>query len=384
MSYIRIITLLFSFLTVTDSSSAELKMIYKGVDTILANGGLNIHKIQLPAKIDTAKTFLMFESSSSGDRPTNGHVRGKIKSDSTIAFYRLSNESAPGIPIIISWNVIEFEHGVRTQRGGVAMANRKNIVNINPVVSTSQAFILISKTAKVDDGSFGFNDYILADFNSTSQIEIRVDLETVEHIINWEVIEFLNPADINVQRGSTSMDGTTTLVSSTLVSAVDLSKSFLLTGYTVQANHTQIGAYSLRSEITNNNTVSFERLATSSPDSIDEIGYQVVELLDGSIVHSGKTDFNTGVLSQNVNFPRTIQSHTIAIGSSQPANGQCIGSTSYTANDINGICSYLIDVTGDDQITLERKSSVGFSSINWFVIQFNCESPNQPSAVFRK
>ena len=82
------------------------------------------------SSIDITKSFLIFQVRSSGDRPVNSTVRGRIASATTIQFERSTNEGAP-LAINIQWYVATFGSGVSVQRGEAMM----NALTVNVPVT---------------------------------------------------------------------------------------------------------------------------------------------------------------------------------------------------------------------------------------------------------
>src|SRR6185503_11558667 len=180
---------------------------------------------------DTTKSFLVFQTRSSGDRPVNTTVRGRIASATTIEFERVTNEGAP-LTIAIQWYVATFGSGVSVQRGSATMSATTVNVPITAVSSMSQAFVLWSMTPAGTEVDHDADDAIVGDLTSTTNLQFRTGSAANSHAVYWQVVEFTNPADINVQRGSTSLTGTALSANVTVPTPVIAGRSFLLSSFT--------------------------------------------------------------------------------------------------------------------------------------------------------
>jgi len=172
-----------------------------------------------------------------------------------------------------------------------------NVTLPTPVAALNQAFVIWSKSPKANDGTYDQNDPIVGELTSTSNLQFRVnssDLNT-RHEISWQVIEFTNSADINVQKGTTSLTSTSPdplSVDVTLGTPVDVNRTFVLVGHTATTwNGNPIGAKMLRARLIDSNTIRIDR--SNSAIDIPEIVWQAVELKDGSGVLRGSESFIT-------------------------------------------------------------------------------------------
>lgn len=301
---------------VREASAATIQQVQSGTAVNSANGTLTVTL----SSIDPAKSFLIFETTSSSNRPVGFTVRGRIASATTIEFERVTNGVAPEpSPINIQWYVATFGSGVKVQRGEVTQSATIVNVPITAVASLSQAFVLWSKTPAAADPGWGSDDQVLADLTSTTNLPVRANVVNAAHIVSWQVVEFTNAADINVQRGTiTTMTGTTTSVTATLSQAVDTSKTFVLAGWQTSGAGPDIGARMLRTRLINPTTITIDRSISGSPDDITEIAWQAIELKDGSFVCGGNASFAAGVASATVPIlPAINTKRAIAFGSGQ-------------------------------------------------------------------
>ena len=141
---------------------------------------------------------------------------------------------------------------------------------VTPVASMSQAFVLWSMTPNVTENENGSDDVIAGDLTTTTNLQFRTN-DASSHIVWWQVVEFTDPADINVQRGTVStMTGATLSATATLGTAVNVSRTFVLTGLRTAGAGPEIGARMLRAQLTNSTTLSFDRGAAAVGDDMPE------------------------------------------------------------------------------------------------------------------
>ncbi|HEY4612413.1 MAG TPA: hypothetical protein VII11_05480, partial [Bacteroidota bacterium] len=349
-----------------------MKAVQKGTTTISSNGGTNTVTVTLGTAIDPTKSFLIFQTRHNGNRPVNSFLRGRIASSTTLEFVRVSDETAPGVTMNIQWYVVEYNSGVFVQRGEISSMNATaiNVTLGTPVAAVNQAFVLWSKTAAAVDQGVDNNDPVLAELTSTSNLQIRVQTANSGHAIWWEVVEFTSASDINVQKGSiTTMTSTTTSVTGTLATAVDVTKSFVLVGYNTSASGSDIGARMLRAQLTNSTTVTIDRSISGTPDDITEIVYQVVELKDASTVQRGSATLASAASQGTVALTTVDVNRTVAFGSVQSGAGQNMGRSSYASDDILGVGSATMALTAT-QLTIDRNNTAAATDIGWSVVEF--------------
>ncbi|HEY5578743.1 MAG TPA: hypothetical protein VIL12_03520, partial [Acidimicrobiia bacterium] len=183
------------------------------------------------------------------------------------------------------------------------------------------------------------------------------------------VVEFTDPADINVQKGSTSLTGSATSTSVTLGTPVDINSTFLLVGYRTAGTGSDVGARMLRALLVDSSTITIDRGIAGTPDDITEIVWQAVELRDGSVVQRGAESFASGVAQRTVSISPVSTGRSVALASVQPVGGQNMGQSSYGGDDIIGVCSVTMALAAS-QVTMDRSSTVSGCDVGWFVIDF--------------
>lgn len=347
------------------ASAAILQQVQSGTATNNAAGTQTI----TISSIDPAKSFLVFSVRSAGDRPVNSTVRGRIASATTIQFDRSTNEGAP-LAVTIQWYVATFGTGVSVQRGEATMNQLTVNVPITAVGAMNRAFVIWSMTPNATENEVGSDDIIAGDLTSTTNLQFRTN-DGSGHLVSWQVIEFTNAADINVQRGTVAtLTGATLSATATLPSPVDMNRTFILTGARTDGAGNDIGARVLRAQLTNATTITFDRGASGTPDNFTEVSWQAVELRDGSFVNRGNANFAAGVTTATANFPGTVNTtRAIAFGTVQ-AGGQSLGRTPYVANDVMGVATATMALSST-ALTLTRATALDTADIGWQMIQFS-------------
>ncbi|WDT77126.1 MAG: hypothetical protein MPW16_07870 [Candidatus Manganitrophus sp.] len=352
--------------------------------------------IPLPTPVDPARAFLLFNTRHNHNEPTGAMLRGQILDANTLRFQQRTNASRP---ITIRWYVVEYPSGVNVQRGAVNQVDsipggqvQTNVTLPTPVASLNQAFVTWSKTPDPDHVTWDDNDPILGELINTTTLQFRATAPAdATHTIWWQVIEFTNPADIFVQKGTigpTAMNQggpTTQTVTATLPIAVDVSKTFVLVGYrTSGGSDDDVGARMLRAQLTGPTTITIDR-ATRRNSRIEEITWQAIELRDGSTVQHGSEIFPNSDPQEIVNLATPVDmTRSVSFASVQPAAGQSMGRSPYAPNnnsdsDYVGVGSVTMALSpAGDQITMDRSNTNSSADIGWFVVEFGSGGGGQP------
>ncbi len=189
-------------------------------------------------------------------------------------------------------------------------------------------------------------------------------------VISWQVVEFLNPASINVLQGTvTNLTGTNLMATATLSAPVNTNTTFILTGYRTTGSGTSIGARLLRAQLSGPGAITFDRSIDGAPDDISEIGWQAIQLNDGSAVQSGSANFPAGVAETHIEISALNTNRAAAFSSVQPAGGQNTGRSPSTGN-VPGVGSVTLALTSPTQVTLDRNNSSDQCDAGWFVVGF--------------
>lgn len=348
-------------------SAGTWPWVQTGTASVPSNGATNTVTVPI-SSVTTSKAFLIFQTRHSGDRPVSSQVRGRIASPTSLEFVRVSDEGAPGSPIDVRWSVVEHPR-VNVQRGQTTLANSTTNQAITPVAALNQAFVTWSKTSMATDVIYSENDPSLAELTTTSNLQFRHSPpDSGGHVAWWQVIEFTNPADVNVQKGTTSLIGAATSTTAGLGTPVNVNKTFVLASYLSPDGSDDVGAKMLRATLTDSTTITFDR-AVSNGSDIPEIAWQAIELKDTSTVQGGSQSFAPGTAQRTTPISSVVTNRSVAFASVQPVGGQNMGITPYIANDVIGVCSVTM-VLAANQITMDRNSTLDTCDVGWFVVEF--------------
>jgi hypothetical protein len=318
--------------------------------------------------VNRTRSFLVFHSRSNLNRPVT-QIRGRIATSTTLEFERVTDEATP-TTVNIRWYVVEFACGVNVQHGSTTLSAATTNVPITPVAALDQAFVTWSKTPAAADASTDQNDALVAELTTTSNLQLRANTVPSGHVVWWQVIEFTNPADIDVQTGTTTMLGTATSRTVTLPTAVDPAKTFVLVSFQTSGTGADIGARMLRAQLTNSTTLTIDRSVSGTPDDITEIFWQTVEL-EGASVQRGTMNFPSADGSQSVTLsPSVDTTRAIVFASVNLAGGLSGGRTPYVTDDIVGVASFSPGFASTTQITIQRNNTAASADVGWFVVQF--------------
>ncbi len=354
------------------SAGSGIKSVQSGVAVSSVNGAVTVPISQ----VSMSKSFLIFNARHNSERPVGSEIRGRIATPTSLEFFRVTNESSP-VPITVQWYVVEYYSGVSVQRGEIPSQSSTSMnVGIAPVGNVSQAFVTWSKTPFDADVDWSSDDPIIGELTSTSNLQFRVYGANAGHTIWWQVIEFTDPKDIDVQRGLiTSMTGISTSANATLTTPVDLNRTFVLAGFTTEGLGIDVGARMLRAQLMDPTTVMIDRSISGFQDNITEISWQAIELKDGSRVLAGSENFGPGVNQKVVPLaPQIDVNRSIALASVQPVSGQSMGRSRYNGDDIMGVGSVTMALSST-QLTMERDNGADEADIGWFVVEFGIEKP---------
>ncbi len=286
-------------------SSGPGATVQSGIATSTTNGALTII---IPTAINMRQSFLMFNTRHNSNRPVGSMLRGRIASTTTLEFVRVTNEASP-VPITIHWSVVGFSSGVRVQRGSLNQTSTVlNVPLATPIASLNQAFVTWSKTPAIGDQIWSQDDPIVGDLTAADNLQFRVNNVNGNHIIWWQVIEFTNPADIFVQRGTTSLTGNgpaSLSVNITLPTPMDTAKTFVLAGYRTNGSGADVGRRMLRARLINATTITIDRSISGSSDPISEIVWQAVQLNNTTVQH-GSQNFPVGGSNIVVTFNGSV------------------------------------------------------------------------------
>jgi hypothetical protein len=347
----------------------RIKSVQSGTATNMVNGVTTVNI----SPVNMSKSFLIFNTRHSSNRPVGSEISGRIATPSSLEFVRVTDQIPPN-PIDIQWYVVEYDSGVRVQRGQVFETSSTIDVSINPIALIDQAFVTWSKTPGLGDQFWNYDDPIVGELTSQTNLQFRISSSSVAHIIWWQVVEFTKPGSVDVQRGSiTTMTGTSTSANATLSRPVDVNKTFVLTGFQTPDAGADVGARMLRAQLINSTTIMVDRGISGDPDDIPEISWQAVELRDCGRVLAGSEHLGVGVNRSVIPLATAVDTNrSVAFASVQPVSGQSMGRTTYAGDDVIGVASVTMALS-PTQVIMERSNTSGDADIGWFVVEFEKE-----------
>jgi len=359
-----LVALIGIFGVVPTNYAAVVASVQSGTTSSTGNGTVTVGV----TSVDMSKSFLIFQTRHSGNRPASSTVRGELTSGTTLAFTRSTNESST---IEIQWYLVEYTSGVSVQRGSTTQNSTAVTVTLGSSVgSTSDAFLLYSKTPKSTDSSYGTDDPITGLITATDKIQFKANSTNSNHIIAWQVIEFTD-GSLNVQTGTDSItDSGATTATDSFGSTVDLTSTFLLAGWRSGDEGADIDERLITAKFSSTSSVQFTR-GDSGGDDVDEITYQVIEFTDGTKVQSGTASFSSGETSKTVAISTVDTLMTVPLATIQVGDGQNKGNTEYSGDDISGEGSFTLSIISATSLNIARNSSNSVSTMNWQLIDLS-------------
>jgi hypothetical protein len=181
-------------------------------------------------------------------------------------------------------------------------------VALDFTVNKAKAFIVVNTQSTSTSTAAGTFTSVRAEFNSDgSGVVLTRSIAAATETTEIQVIESEN---ISVQHGSITTTGGTTEGTDT-ISAVDLTKSFIVSAGQSQSNST-VGAGWHKVFLSNTTTVTATREVTTSSTNI--IHYQVVTLLESGASVQHKTLVVSGVTDNSAAIDEVDTGKTIVFG----------------------------------------------------------------------
>ena len=355
--------------------AAVFKGIQSGSFSHQTVNGTSTQQITLGTAIDPSKAYLIFQSRHNSPDPGGSMIRGRIRDANTLEFETVYDSVRT---INVQWYVVEYSSGVNVQRGSFNQSSATTNVTLStPVAAVNQAFVTWSKTPRGSDSVWSADDPIAGYLSSTSNVRFRASGGNGNHIVWWQVIEYTDPADINVQTVFSSMTGNQTNRNVT-ISAVDLARSFILASFRSGGSGSDIDKRMMSAEFNSNTQVRIRR--EDRGDDLDEVIIQVITLNDGTAVQGGVTRIRNGDNTATDSISAITVANSIAFGSVQPSSGQSMGRVEYGGNDIIGEGSATMTLSANS-ITLTRNSNNDDTRIGWFVLDFSAVPASQPPVL---
>ena len=235
----------------SEAHASAIKAVQSGT-TVIPDGTSTV--IVPITAVDTSKAFLVFGTSLSITSNDDAQLSGQISSATTLTFQRIKSIGQ----ITVEWYVAEFQSDVTVQRGQQLLNGTQKLVTLPQPVDPAKSFPVIS--ARNLGPEFNNKAWVRAKIvNNGQQLEITVNSSDGNHYVEWQVIEY---SDALVQTGDVSF-GTSTGNVSSAVTAVDLTKSWLVYSYKSDSGTAaNIGQKLVRGLVCDATTVCFDRDST--------------------------------------------------------------------------------------------------------------------------
>lgn len=328
--------------------------------------------------VDPAKAFVIATMRSNSSFPSSSMAGVQLASATTVEVVRPASTNA-NATLTVEFQVVEYSCGVRVQRGVTPQRTdaTPTDVALAPLGATDRAFTLFTKPAPVGP-DFDADEPMAASITSTTNLQFRSSRGSGANIY-WQVVEFLNDADIDVQRGSTSITGAATSATATLSAAVDMARTFVLASGRVPVaaggtSYADLGRRMFTTTLASGSTITFQRGVGGggAEDALTEIAWEAVTLHDGSAVLRGPVNLASGYTSAtNVPLPRAVDlRRAVVFSGTQMAAGQSLGRTAYISNDILGVASFVPTLTSATTLRLERGSGAASADVALQLVEF--------------
>src|SRR3989338_5593890 len=271
-------------LLTADAHAVQIKRIQRGLVNFDTDDV--VQTATLTYAVDQSKSIILLTNTfdiSGNTREQNTFFTGQFESNETIAIDRAGGNSPAGV----LWEVIEFEDGVRVQRGISSMqstgsANKiKNITLPTTPIDTTKAVPIIQTRAAFTTLTQTHELFLLPTFPDTNTLRLERKDATGNKAVQivWQVIEFLY--DATVQTGAVTININTTSNTATISSVSNPVIFTYFTGNTA-VNGIDTELYTT-DELTNATTLTFTRGYGPNTTSTEAyVQYYVVDLTDGS------------------------------------------------------------------------------------------------------
>lgn len=237
------------------------------------------------------------------------------------------------------------------QTGEVAMSSTPRTVSIT-AVDAGRAFVLCTNRTNSSNPT----NRATCTLTSTA-VTITTSAANASEVVRWHVVEF--EGGVLVQRGTTSVGSTTTLVNQGLTTAVDTAKSFVLTSERMNSTSRGIDEqWTTRARLTSGTNLELSRNESGTALTV---AWQVVQM-EGASVQRGLTTIAAGLASA-----------TASIGSVDPATSFLL-LTRRAAAATNGVeTRYQVrgGISGPTTLTFSRDSTTNSVDVAWEVVSLS-------------
>ena len=325
------------------------------------------------ALLDIDSTFLVYGVRGNEGAPAIALVDGAITSTTAAVFSRETSGSA----LEIIGYVCEFTDGVRVERGTItdatfdAAASALVTIELQNIGDIAQAFTLkniigvgAGVTYDIDDL---FSAWISEAVGVASVNAQTSDVDTADHDLNWEVIQY---AGLVVKRGSNTSMGTTSVsVTEALSPVVDVDKTFVNINFQGALTAASIQQRMLRARHTINSVsgdqITITRDAHGS-EAIADIRWEVVEFADSTVVQEVLEAFPNADGQEDDNTLNAVSADAFVIASSNMMQGE----TAFSTDDIIGVSSFTAEMTTSTNLQSKRTATGDTADVAFYVVDF--------------
>ncbi len=347
-------------LTWLPTGGRGLRRLQSGTATlpIGTTGGAQTVNVPISA-VDPTRAVLFFSVRGSSVDPGDGQVRGQITSATNVRFTRANDTSLSDL--VVQWSVVEFQTGVRVQRGTSAVTDSGTI----PIaaVDPARSFVLVSCSVVSTDVTYGSDDFFRARLAGATALEI-VQSTTAAKDCDWQVVEYQGAS---VQRGTGTLGAGALTSGPIAVAAVDPARAFVQVTWRTSGDGS--GVNLLRARLTSATTVEVDRAVSGT--TVD-YAWEVVEFTDGTRVQSATESLTAAETSRTRTVTAVDPSRSVALASAYQRAGQ----TAYTADDNVGPGWFTVALSDASTVRVERAvTGSAAASVTWFLLEFPVSGP---------
>ncbi|WNG23824.1 hypothetical protein F0U62_07115 [Cystobacter fuscus] len=317
--------------------------------------------------VTLSRSFLVFQATTTNEEPINSFVRCSLGT-STITCKRNGTTGA----VTIDWQVVELLQGLSVQHLPSVSCTQAP-PRLPTSVDISKNFVLFSSS---QDGSvLGYNDFPSVELISYSgSININAflfDACSPNHLFSFQVVQFTGS---DVQRGLTgAMPSNSGTLTATGLPTTDPTRSIVLSTWQVSTEGQDIYKRMVRGEIDQSNTTQllFRRgdgTAITTAD-IPQVSWERITFPTGTLVQTHLLTVNNGAASTSTTLATPVDATRTLLLTSSQAGGQGAGETSYGANDILGVATGRLSLSGN-QLSVTRDAPNGTTTWTAYAIQF--------------
>ncbi|WP_395854427.1 putative metal-binding motif-containing protein [Cystobacter fuscus] len=317
--------------------------------------------------VNLTRSFLVFQSTTTNEEPINSFLRCSLGT-STITCKRQGTTGA----VTIDWQVVELLQGLSVQHLP-SISCTQAPPRLPTSVDISKNFVLFSSSQ--DGSTVDYNDFPSVELTSMgANTNVKAFLAedcNLNQFFSFQVVQFTGS---DVQRGITgampSDSGTLTV---TGLPTTDLTRSILLSTWQVSTAGADIYKRMVRGEIDQSNTTQllFRRGANTAITTADipQISWERITFPTGTLVQTHLLTVNDGAASTSAPLTTPVDATRTLLLTSSQASGQGAGETSYDVNDILGVATGRLSLSGN-QLSVTREAPNGSTRWTAYAIQF--------------